>query len=93
VGVRGESGLVRGEDVAEPYLVVSRCDKMNSLKKQRLNMGKKTYKIYSHSVVIYPLIPVIPRHGYAVCSGVSKSTTVPVPAKPVTSNPWVFLYL
>jgi hypothetical protein len=46
-------------------------------------MGKNN-KNYSHTVVIYPLIPVIPRHRYTVCCGVSKSTTVPVPAKPVT---------
>src|SRR5882762_11800356 len=39
-------------------------------------MGKNN-KNYSHTVVIYPLIPVILRHGYTVCCGVSKSTTVP----------------
>jgi hypothetical protein len=34
--VRGESGLVvRGDDVAEPYLVASRCDTMDLTKKRQ----------------------------------------------------------
>ena len=54
---------------------------------------RKNNKNNSHSTIIYLWIPVIPQHGYAVCRGVLKSTTVPIPAKPVTSNPRVFLYL
>ena len=42
---------------------------------------------------MYPYIPAIPRYGYTVCRGVPKSTTVPVPALPVSENPRVFPYL
>ena len=70
----------------------SHRDTMN-LPKKTIKYKTKNNKInYSH-LVIYPYIPVIPLHGYVVCRGVPKSTTVPVPAKPVTSYPWVFLYL
>ena len=44
VGVRGESLMVTGQDVlwvAEPYLVASHRDAMNSLQKQRLNVKEK----------------------------------------------------
>ena len=40
MGVRGESGLVRGEDVAEPYLVASQCDKINLMVKNDKNERK-----------------------------------------------------
>ena len=76
----------------EPYLVASRCDTM---KKQRENMRKttfKTLKIGLTLVAIYPCIPVIPRYGYAVCRGVPKSNTVPVPAEPVLEAPRVNPY-
>ena len=84
---RGGSLMVRGEDVAEPYLVVSQCDR---LKKWRLYMRKKNNKNY---IVMYLWIPMILWYGYMVCHGVLKLTTIPIPTKPMTSNPWGFLYL
>ena len=88
VGVRGGSSLmVRGEDVAEPYLVVLQCDR---LKKWWLYMRKKNNKNY---IVMYLWIPMILWYGYMVCHGVLKLTTIPIPTKPMTPNPWVFLYL
>jgi hypothetical protein len=48
VGVRGESGLVvRGEDVAEPYLVASWCDTMNLTKKWQEKIFLKLKKLDS----------------------------------------------
>ena len=51
VGVRGGSLMVGGEPdvcmVAEPYLVASWHDTMNSLQKQQLNMREKTIKLFS----------------------------------------------
>jgi hypothetical protein len=37
-------------------------------------------------------IPATPRYGYAVCCGVSKVKTVPVPALPVLEEPRVYPY-
>jgi hypothetical protein len=42
--------------------------------------------------IIYPCIPVIPRVRVAVCRGMPKSNTVPVPATPVLETPRVFPY-
>src|SRR5713101_5821472 len=46
----------------------------------------------AHLTTIYPCIPVIPRVRVAVCRGVPKSTTVPVPAIPVLETLRVFPY-
>jgi len=65
--VRGESGLVvRGKDVAEPYLVASWCATMNLTKKTR-KIILKLKKLYSP----YYNIPVH-THNTAVwvCGGV-----------------------
>ena len=61
-------------------------------KKKQLNTREKNNKInYSHPV-IYPYTSMIPWHGYMVMCGYAKSSTVPVPTKPMTLNPWVFPY-
>ena len=44
-------------------------------------------------IVMYLWIPMILWYGYMVCHGVLKLTTIPIPTKPMTPNPWVFLYL
>jgi len=54
--------------------------------KNNLKMNKNE----AYPTAVYPCIPATPWYGYAVCCGVSKFTTVPVPAKPVTPNPRVF---
>jgi hypothetical protein len=41
---------------------------------------------------INPRIPATPRYGYAVCCGVPKCNTVPVPAVPVLEEPRVYPY-
>ena len=43
-------------------------------------------------VIINPPIPATLQYGYAVCSGVPKSSTVPVPAIPVLEALWVNPY-
>ena len=46
----------------------------------------------AYPTAVYPCIPATPRYGYAVCCGVSKFTTVPVPVVPVLETPRVFPY-
>ena len=52
-----------------------------------MNLKEENYN------VMYLYIPAIPQYGYAVCCGVLKSNTVPVPTLPILQNPWIFLYL
>jgi hypothetical protein len=47
----------------------------------------------AHITIIYLCIPVILQVRVAVCHGVPKSTTVPVPVIPVLEALWVYLYL
>ena len=59
--MRGGSLMVGGESdvhtAAEPYLVASWCDTMNSLQKQQLNIREKIIKLcspYGNIPVAYP---------------------------------------
>ena len=78
--------------LTQPYLVVSRCDTMEKKGKNSEKLCKKCSENYAYFTVIYLYIPANPRYGYAVCRGVPKSTTVPVPALPILETPRVFPY-
>ena len=58
-------------------------------------MRKNTFwnrKNENYPTIINPWIPETPRHGYAVCRGVAKARTVPVPVTPVLESPRVYPY-
>jgi hypothetical protein len=46
----------------------------------------------AHLTVIYPCIPVILQVWVAVCCGMPKSTTIPIPVIPVLETPQVYPY-
>jgi len=55
---------------------------------------RKNGNKHSHLKYIFNLcIPTTPQYGYAVCHGVLKSNTVPVPVLPILETLQVYLYL
>jgi hypothetical protein len=72
------------------YLVMSHCDNKQILKEKSRTIFK-IINIMTHPCQAINLsIPATPRYRYAVCSGVPKSTTVPIPLLPILETPWVY---
>ena len=72
--------------------IVFGCDTFEDKRIFR-NTDKNTYRKNHHSYIINLWIPLTLQYRYAVCHGVPKSTTIPIPALPVWETPRVFLYL
>lgn len=73
-------------------LVMSQCDTkqiVNSKMRNQSRNGGYRAHLY-HKINLCK--PVIPQYGYAVCCGVSKPNTVPVPTVPILEIPQVYLY-
>jgi hypothetical protein len=73
-------------------LVTSQCDTEREMNKWRLKTNKTPVNELTHGTRINPWIPATPRYRYAVCCGVPKCNTVPVPVIPVLEEPRVYPY-
>ena len=75
-------------------LVMSHCDICRDFERNIRN-DNKVANLLTFAHLCYTIKPVNTRdtiYGYAVCHGVPKSNTIPVPAVPVLEAPWVNPY-